>query len=451
MFGEARALLGGRALLPAACVIYEQRRATMGKVYMYVLVLAIATVVLAGASTVSAFQVGPPVHQQSPRPSFSNLSVYVNVAEDAPRSVQPFDEWATACGVQRCEGFQLTSEDEYGQNIGVMTSANLPAGSPVLFVPGNMILSSYQAAAEVGRIDAAEKRLVSAKAADHVPQFYLFLKLLYEYEQGDASPYYPWFDSLPRYFSSGSSMTPFCFECLPPLAGYLAMNERVRYIQFFQALRYVEFLSEETKTNKDLTRWAFALIYTRGLTAPDGDVRLVPMADYFNHGTETEVEISFTDEGDCVAYASRDVPAGSPLRISYGDPTNPSALFAKYGFLDESSPATFCKIMIKRPSQSLIDMGYDHSRMVFYKDTGEVSPEVYDVLLYQILQEINPTDMQRLYEAHMNGDAEQKRQIHQQYYPQTAAALVKHVNGFLNDLNTLKSKSVGKDPAEHPR
>jgi hypothetical protein len=51
----------------------------------------------------------------------------------------------------------------------------------------------------------------------------------------------------------------------------------------------------------------------------------------------------------------------------------------------------------------------------------------------------------------MNGDAEQKRQIHQQYYPQTAAALVKHVNGFLNDLNTLKSKSVGKDPAEHPR
>jgi len=229
------------------------------------------------------------------------------------------------------------------------------------------------------------------------------------------------------------------------------MNERVRYIQFFQALRFVEFLSPETKQNKDLTRWAFALIYTRGVPAQDGDVRIVPLADYLNHGTETEVEISFTEEGDCVAHASRDIPAGSPLRISYGDPTNPSALFAKYGFLDESSPATFCKIMIKRPSKELVDMGYDHSRMLFYKDTGEVSPEVYDVLLFQILRETNPTDMQRLYEAHMRGDMTTKQAIHQQYYPQTTAALVKHVNSFLNDLNTLKSKGVGKDPAEHPR
>jgi dihydrodipicolinate synthase/N-acetylneuraminate lyase len=96
-------------------------------------------------------------------------------------------------------------------------------------------------------------------------------------------------------------------------------------------------------------------------------------------------------------------------------------------------------------------MGYDHSRMLFYKDTGEVSPEVYDVLLYQILRETNPADMQRLYEAHMRGDVASKQAIHQQYYPQTAAALTKHVNGFLNDLNTLKSKSIGKDPAEHPR
>lgn len=170
---------------------------------MKVYVLLLGTTILAAAS-VSAFQV---VHHSS-RPSSSKLEAVVNVAEDAPRSIGPFDEWATACGVQRCAGFQLTSEDEYGQNIGVVTTEDLPAGSPVLFVPGSMILSSFQAASEVGRIDAAEKRLVSAKAADHVPQFYLFLKILYEWEQGDASPYYPWFESMPRYYSSGSSMTP---------------------------------------------------------------------------------------------------------------------------------------------------------------------------------------------------------------------------------------------------
>jgi hypothetical protein len=412
----------------------------------HVLILGPA-ILAAAASQASAFH----VQYQPPRSSPCTLSAFVNVAEEAPRNIQPFDEWATACGVQRCGGFQLAAEDGYGQNIGVQTSLDVAYQEPVLFVPANMILSAYQAAAEVGRIDAAEKRLVSAKASDHVPNFYLFLKILYEWEQGDASPYFPWFDAMPRYFSSGSSMTPFCFECLPPLAGYLAMNERVRYIQFFQALRHVEFLRQDTKENKALTRWAFALIYTRGFPTEDGDTRIVPMADYFNHGTDTNVDISFTDGGDFMAYASRDIPAGSPLRMSYGDSTNPSALFAKYGFLDESSPATFCKIMIKRPSKELVDMGYDHSRMVFYKDTGEVSPEVYDVLLYQILSETNPTDMQRLYEAHMRGDVATKQSLHQQYYPQTAAALVKHVNGFLNDLNTLKSKSIGKDPAEHPR
>lgn len=58
----------------------------------------------------------------------------------------------------------------------------------------------------------------------------------------------------------------------------------------------------------------------------------------FNHGTETEVEISYDGNGDCYAYATYDIPAGSPLRVSYGDPTDPTPLFARYGFLDETSP-----------------------------------------------------------------------------------------------------------------
>ena len=103
---------------------------------MKVCLLVLCTTILAAAS-VSGFQV-----HQSPRPPSSKLAAVVNVAEDAPRSVGPFDEWTTACGVQRCAGFQLTSEDEYGQNIGAMTTEDLPAGSPVLFVPGNMILAA---------------------------------------------------------------------------------------------------------------------------------------------------------------------------------------------------------------------------------------------------------------------------------------------------------------------
>ena len=64
----------------------------------------------------------------------------------------------------------------------------------------------------------------------------------------------------------------------------------------------------------------------------------------FNHGSDyTEIEPSYDEQGNYYAYTTYDVPAGSPLRTSYADPTNPSFLLARYGFLDEATPATFCK------------------------------------------------------------------------------------------------------------
>ena len=201
----------------------------------------------------------------------------ININENAARDVGTFDEWALSCGVQRSPGFQLMSQD--GMEYNAMTSEGIPAQSPVLFVPNVMILTSNQAKMEFGRCESAEKRLVSAKASDHISHFYLFLKILREYEMGEQSQWFPWLNSLPRYYSNGASMTPFCFECLPPLVGQLASNERVRYIQFFQALKFVDFLSESTKTSKELTKWAFAVVHTRCFETPDGDVKLVPMAD----------------------------------------------------------------------------------------------------------------------------------------------------------------------------
>ena len=102
------------------------------------------------------------------------------------------------------------------------------------------------------------------------------------------------------------------------------------------------------------------------------------------------------------------------------------------------------------PTAQLKDMGYDYSRMLFYKETGDVSEEVWDVLLYQQLAG-NRDVQQQLYNAHMNGDAEQKRQIHQQYFPQTSEALLQHIDTFLKQLDELSSKGVGKSEMEHPR
>ena len=174
----------------------------------------------------------------------------------------------------------------------------------------------------------------------------------------------------------------------------------------------------------------------------------------FNHGTDPEIQLNYDEQGNCYAYTTKEVPAGSALRMSYGDPTNPSYLFARYGFLDESSPATFCKIMIDNPTQQLIDLGYDHSRMLFYKDTGGVSEEVWDVLLYQLLEGM-PDQQQAFYQAHMNGDVNTKQSFHQQYYPQTAAALMNHIDTFLAELDVLCQKATermrGKRARKHPR
>ncbi|KAL3932388.1 MAG: hypothetical protein SGARI_003975 [Bacillariaceae sp.] len=241
-------------------------------------------------------------------------------------------------------------------------------------------------------------------------------------------------------------MTHFCCsECLPPLVGSLANQERLRFIQFFKALQFVksDVLSEATKTNRPLAKWAYAVVYTSVI---------VPMADIFNHGSiEPNVDIQWDGEGNCYALANQNIMARSSLRTSYGDPTNPSYLFARYGFLDEDSPATFCKIMVSSPSQELVNMGYDPSRMLFFKDTGDVSQEVWDVLLYQILGDMDPSQQQALYQAQMNGDMDTKQSIHDQYFQQTTSALVNHIDSFVNQLDALSRKTEGRDPAVHPR
>ena len=107
--------------------------------------------------------------------------------------------------------------------------------------------------------------------------------------------------------------------------------------------------------------------------------------------------------------------------------------------------------MIPNPSPELRAMGYDQSRMLFYKDSGEVSQEVWDVLLYQILESVNPDDQRALYEAHLRGDFDTKRAIHEQYSTETLKKLRNHVETFLTQLDTLSSIATSKDPSLHPR
>jgi hypothetical protein len=391
---------------------------------------------------------------------YNNNGAILDVSERAYRDVRGMDEWVAACGAQRADGIQLTTagnyDDDSDADVSIMTTQDLAPDTPVLFIPAAMILSANQIMQEYyGRMDAAEKLLRSLNALDQWRHFHLMIKILVELEMGDRSPFYPWLNSLPRYFSNGASMTPFCYECLPPLVASLAMKERNNYIYLESALQQVPYLiSPQIQQNKDITKWAFQIAYTRSFEEVNdgsGDLRIVPLADMINHGTETEVQITYDGQGNCYAMTTKYVPAGSPLRMSYGDPTNPSFLFARYGFVDDSAPATFCKIMIPHKNTELENMGYAHNRMLFYKDTGDVSEEVWDVLLYQILSASNVASRRTFYQAHMNGDYATKQAFHQQYYPETSAKLKEHIDTFLQELDELSAKACNMNVNQHPR
>jgi len=147
----------------------------------------------------------------------------VDILESAGRDVGAMDEWASNCGVQRVEGVQLTSDD--GLDWSVATTSDLPSGNPILYIPTEMILSSSRVQQELGdAIESSLGQLGRLDDSDQISKFYLFIKVLMEYESGDQSPYFPWLNSLPRGFYNGPSMTHACYECLPPLVSSLSMN-----------------------------------------------------------------------------------------------------------------------------------------------------------------------------------------------------------------------------------
>lgn len=387
----------------------------------------------------------------------SVLFCKVNISEDAPRDIQSLEQRAYKCGVERSGGLEFTAENTLGTydgsrlDISFMTTEDIPAGSPILYVPNVVILSSYSAITEFGRLEDAENRLRSLNAESQIRHYYLMLKILAEWELGTQSEWYTWLNSLPRYYSNAVSMTPFCCKCLPNLMADLARKERASMNNLM--IKQVPFLSIETRCNADLWVWAYQVVYTRSFEANDGsgDLCIVPMGDYFNHGAEANIAMKYDDSGNFRVGTTRDVPAGSPLHMSYGDPTNPSFLFARYGFLDRSSPATFCKIMLPYVSDELLGLGYTHERMLFYKDTGEVSREVWDVLLYQVLSAPNIALGKNLYKAHMDGDEQTKQLLHEQYYSETSRKLLIHIDSFIQQLEELSAKTIGMDINQHPR
>jgi hypothetical protein len=105
----------------------------------------------------------------------------LNIEEDAPRDIATFQNWAYNYGIQTCESFTLTSTNpEYGEaDVYASTSMDLQAGSSVVYVPEELILSSSKAMEELRgpEMMQAEKVLSSINADSELRQYYLMIKV----------------------------------------------------------------------------------------------------------------------------------------------------------------------------------------------------------------------------------------------------------------------------------
>jgi len=376
----------------------------------------------------------------------------------AERQVYEFQDWAFQCGVQAQDGFYLAQDMIDGnEDWSLVTSEGGAQGSSFLSIPAQMILSSAVLEQEFdGYVDPMAFGMLKQKGYTHlIPKFFLFLKLCMEYEQGENSMYYPWMASFPKKWNTAVAMDSFCLSCLPSKLKTICLEEREQLDAFREALQSFEYVSPETKNNDEVMKFIYNVVNTRSWPIMEGsDVyNIVPVADFLNHGYRDNVELRYDEDGNCEVILIEDVSPGEPLTLSYGEPTNPAKFLAKYGFLNDDAPATYCKLLISAPSAKLKEIGYDPSKMLFYTEDGGVSQEVWDAVLFSTLERTpGAADAKNaFYEAYMNEDYETKMAIHQHFQGETVNTLLEHVNKILKEVQDLTDKMYQFNSERHPR
>ena len=81
------------------------------------------------------------------------------------------------------------------------------------------------------------------------------------------------------------------------------------------------------------------------------------------HGLEANCKITVGRDGSFTITAIYNIPAGSPLIISLGDPTNPTPIFAQYSLLPNDCATIIYKAMHLDPQ--IKELGYDFKDLLF--------------------------------------------------------------------------------------
>jgi hypothetical protein len=198
----------------------------------------------------------------------ATVAYKVDVTETAPRNGYSFMEWASHYGIMP-ENFQL-QPIQGDVNWGVVATQPARAGQRALFVPSMLrMFTPNIKQQEFPNIAPMIQQKIDPKTSngdiDLANHFYLFLKVLKEYDLGTESPYYAWLDALPRKFNTAVNFRDVETDCLPPFVKFLSLRDQNNYSLFARTLKelYTPEISDETKNNMDITKWAFNVVFTR--------------------------------------------------------------------------------------------------------------------------------------------------------------------------------------------
>lgn len=114
------------------------------------------------------------------------------------------------------------------------------------------------------------------------------------------------------------------------------MGERVKFINFCQAVKKVDFISEETTRNihnNDVIKWAFQVATTRSFEGDDNVSRIVPLGDYFDHSADAEVAMNFDGGGKLCSVHYNECVFGISIENLLLRPDQPVVYFCSIRFL----------------------------------------------------------------------------------------------------------------------
>lgn len=274
------------------------------------LLIAFLVLVLQGVDAFSTPQ--QPKSSSSRSNNKSNKIEKKKEIQDSGRDFASLQEWALENGVVLADGvgFQQVNAEGDDWTIAVQqqsktkqqddddkTTLLLEAGSVVMSVPKNLVLSSPEVLKELGGescLQDAWDILDKADFKNHKAEFLLFLKILKEVDLGTESRWYPWLESLPKIFETGVCFNDVELGCLPPFSRALADYERMKLRVFGLAASKLSGFpwlvgnqdNDRDGQNNDLYQWAFNVVYSRCWKFSDdlesGISDIVPIGDLFN-------------------------------------------------------------------------------------------------------------------------------------------------------------------------